>query len=115
MPYNGGGQRLCSEGVCPISRPPRRAASVRLVQITGGPSSLDTYVPQDNQAAGSSCRMGPNHRTERNLGGRLPFGFRHLLRCPNRYSSSQIGRAHVGTPVTNAQLVSRLLLEKKKT
>src|SRR3546814_8946657 len=26
----------------------------------------------------------------------------------------QIGRAHVGTPVTNAQLVCRLLLEKKK-
>src|SRR3546814_6537767 len=87
MPYNGGGQRLCSEGVCPISRPPRRAASVRLVQITGGPSSLDTYVPQDNQAAGSSCRMGPNHRTELNLGGRLPFGFRPLLSCLIRYYS----------------------------
>src|SRR3546814_3168469 len=27
----------------------------------------------------------------------------------------KIGRAHVGTPVTNAQLVCRLLLEKKKT
>src|SRR3546814_7996596 len=27
----------------------------------------------------------------------------------------QIGRAHVGTPVTNAHLVCRLLLEKKKT
>src|SRR3546814_4512585 len=27
----------------------------------------------------------------------------------------QIGRAHVLTPVTNAQLVCRLLLEKKKT
>src|SRR3546814_7412666 len=27
----------------------------------------------------------------------------------------QIGRAHVCTPVTNAQLVCRLLLEKKKT
>src|SRR3546814_10361818 len=26
----------------------------------------------------------------------------------------QIGRAHVGTPVTNAHLVCRLLLEKKK-
>src|SRR3546814_14237297 len=28
-------------------------------------------------------------------------------------STSQIGRAHVRTPVTNAQLVCRLLLEKK--
>src|SRR3546814_9320050 len=27
----------------------------------------------------------------------------------------EIGREHVWTPVTNAQLVSRLLLEKKKT
>src|SRR3546814_3503224 len=30
-------------------------------------------------------------------------------------SASEIGRAHVCTPVTNAQLVCRLLLEKKKT
>src|SRR3546814_1826076 len=28
---------------------------------------------------------------------------------------AQIGRAHVGTPVTNAHLVCRSLLEKKKT
>src|SRR3546814_3724212 len=28
--------------------------------------------------------------------------------------SSEIGRAHVGTPVTNAHLVCRLLLENKK-
>src|SRR3546814_8782535 len=28
-------------------------------------------------------------------------------------ASAEIGRAHVGTPVTNAQLVCRLLLEKK--
>src|SRR3546814_4524854 len=28
--------------------------------------------------------------------------------------SRKIGRAHVSTPVTNAQLVCRLLLEKKK-
>src|SRR3546814_3051179 len=28
-------------------------------------------------------------------------------------TAPKIGRAHVGTPVTNAQLVSRLLLEKK--
>src|SRR3546814_3959837 len=30
-------------------------------------------------------------------------------------SVGEIGRAHVGTPVTNAHLVCRLLLEKKKT
>src|SRR3546814_6822314 len=32
-----------------------------------------------------------------------------------RTGSRQIGRAHVSTPVTNAHLVCRLLLEKKKT
>src|SRR3546814_4195553 len=31
------------------------------------------------------------------------------------FGRKQIGRAHVCTPVTNAQLVCRLLLEKKKT
>src|SRR3546814_4481537 len=31
-----------------------------------------------------------------------------------RHRCSKIGRAHVRTPVTNAQLVCRLLLEKKK-
>src|SRR3546814_1923053 len=30
-------------------------------------------------------------------------------------AGNQIGRAHVWTPVTNAHLVCRLLLEKKKT
>src|SRR3546814_5343046 len=30
-------------------------------------------------------------------------------------TDTKIGRAHVGTPVTNAQLVCRLLLEKKNT
>src|SRR3546814_2400062 len=37
--------------------------------------------------------------------------------CSNDYLSMgqhQIGRAHVRTPVTNAHLVCRLLLEKKK-
>src|SRR3546814_7551331 len=32
-----------------------------------------------------------------------------------RLSPVEIGRAHVGTPVTNAHLVCRLLLEKKKS
>src|SRR3546814_1295130 len=31
-----------------------------------------------------------------------------------RFETTQIGRAHVCTPVTNAQLVCRLLLAKKK-
>src|SRR3546814_7276238 len=36
------------------------------------------------------------------------------MRCRSKRSLSEIGRAHVCTPVTNAHLVCRLLLEKKK-
>src|SRR3546814_3581607 len=39
-----------------------------------------------------------------------------LGRCVSSLTGARkIGRAHVCTPVTNAQLVCRLLLEKKKT
>src|SRR3546814_6275784 len=34
---------------------------------------------------------------------------------PMKLTTSEIGRAHVGTPVTNAHLVCRLMPEKKKT
>src|SRR3546814_9451185 len=37
---------------------------------------------------------------------------RHRYEVNNVYVSGQIGRAHVSTPVTNAPLVCRLLLEK---
>src|SRR3546814_8944527 len=38
-----------------------------------------------------------------------------LIRCPSvTPEDKEIGRAHVWTPVTNAHLVCRLLLEKKK-
>src|SRR3546814_1300740 len=41
---------------------------------------------------------------------------RHGIRAIDRRGAGleQIGRAHVRTPVTNAHLVCRLLLEKKK-
>src|SRR3546814_9651532 len=38
----------------------------------------------------------------------------HALDDLNRAAADKIGRAHVSTPVTNAHLVCRLLLEKKK-
>src|SRR3546814_6703872 len=40
--------------------------------------------------------------------------FREVLATADRCNSAEIGRAHVCTPVTNAQLVCRLLLDKKK-
>src|SRR3546814_3459805 len=42
------------------------------------------------------------------------FGNDHQRRAEQAAAVQQIGRAHVRTPVTNAQLVSRLLAEKKK-
>src|SRR3546814_4722123 len=41
--------------------------------------------------------------------GRIPADDQHMT-----LGQKQIGRAHVRTPVTNAHLVCRLLLEKKK-
>src|SRR3546814_9106460 len=43
-----------------------------------------------------------------------PFAPRSLSMIAIARHEIQIGRAHVGTPVPNAQLVCRLLLEKKK-
>src|SRR3546814_4177935 len=42
---------------------------------------------------------------------KIPQGIHHLT--VQFEDTFEIGRAHVGTPVTNAQLVCRLLLEKK--
>src|SRR3546814_9806813 len=42
-------------------------------------------------------------------------GFERFFRSAARLGARQIGRAHVRTPVTNAHLVCRLLLENKKT
>src|SRR3546814_5479433 len=44
-----------------------------------------------------------------------PHAGRRLDWAPGQFLKSQIGRAHVSTPVTNAHLVCRLLLEKKNT
>src|SRR3546814_1223252 len=38
----------------------------------------------------------------------------HMSHCFGRFPPRQIGRAHVCTPVTNAHLVCRLLLEQKQ-
>src|SRR3546814_7046675 len=40
--------------------------------------------------------------------------FEHVAHAGRADADEQIGRAHVCTPVTNAHLVCRLLLEKKK-
>src|SRR3546814_1056650 len=50
----------------------------------------------------------PNNCLER---CQYPENIRHVC---DRHEPREIGRAHVCTPVTNAHLVCRLLLEKKK-
>src|SRR3546814_5987608 len=48
------------------------------------------------------------------LAGLLIVGGIAAIASAARKSAKEIGRAHVCTPVTNAHLVCRLLLEKKK-
>src|SRR3546814_8754334 len=64
-------------------------------------------VEDDGFPADALRRLGYEHQVDSGL--KAYHGLAILSRLP------QIGRAHVGTPVTNAHLVSRLLLEKKKT
>src|SRR3546814_8375408 len=49
------------------------------------------------------------------MGGWTPHQFKEkrLTTLPEINAATEIGRAHVRTPVTNAHLVCRLLLEKK--
>src|SRR3546814_5383293 len=46
--------------------------------------------------------------------GRLSVAGERIERARRGKSSSPIGRAHVGTPVTHAHLVCRILLENEK-
>src|SRR3546814_4051511 len=75
----------------------------RVAVVTGASSGLGNRFARVLHAAGAtvvaSARRGDRLEALReDLGDRL-----------------EIGRAHVCTPVTNAHLVCRLLLEKKKT
>src|SRR3546814_3370588 len=59
----------------------------------------------------------PATRTLATLRDRLTFApaaFTAMLEAMQAQGGLEIGRAHVCTPVTNAHLVCRLLLEKKK-
>src|SRR3546814_5970980 len=62
---------------------------------------------QDARSAAESDR-------QRRLSDEASAAFQRSLANQGR-ESQEIGRAHVRTPVTNAHLVCRLLLEKKNT
>src|SRR3546814_3749454 len=80
-------------------------------------------LPTPSQRHGGSTPLGRGEicpsstllRSTNNFAGSW-FRFRSILPWLRRFliSSKKIGRAHVCTPVTNAHLVCRLLLEKKK-
>src|SRR3546814_7181296 len=92
------------------------------------PMGWDAFgMPAENAAMEKAVHPGgwtrANIATMKAQLKRLGFALdwtRELATCdPDYYGHEQaqfldqIGRAHVGTPVTNAQLVCRLLLEKK--
>src|SRR3546814_10887065 len=59
------------------------------------------------------CHAGRRSRDLRHRRAAGPVR-RHRLLRPRLWHRPEIGRAHIGTPVTNAHLVCRILLDKKQ-
>src|SRR3546814_9869616 len=91
-----------------------RSASLRHVRCAYG-----RPCPDRGEKAWRPARRGDNVCRRRNGSGgivRSALMKALLSTIPGGPETlEQIGRAHVCTPVTNAQLVCRLLLEKKNT
>src|SRR3546814_8653517 len=85
---------------------PSRSISSALIASCSGAGRWRYNVATDTPIVGAISRADmPDARSFRAASIRL--GVMTFLRPP------KIGRAHVWTPVTNAHLVCRLLLEKK--
>src|SRR3546814_2565627 len=83
--------------------------------ISHGPGVADTLTVCGRITSHSLKRRG---RLSMQLGRRKPYSASVIFRLwsPRAIApicGTEIGRAHVLTPVTNAHLVCRLLLEKK--
>src|SRR3546814_1030004 len=77
--------------------------------------SMTTLKPDDRHSG--VCPKSTSASTDRDAGeirGRINDHSRFLPLGIAVHQRIQIGRAHVCTPVTNAHLVCRLMLEKKK-
>src|SRR3546814_8041769 len=97
-----------SSDVCSSDLEPKAAEPAA---VTAGPPS--TTVPQENDHGSCKSIRRPHRHYRRAVRPRPPATA--AVRCDRRPDRGiEIGRAHVCTPVTNAQLVCRLLLEKKK-
>src|SRR3546814_6046498 len=103
-----------------IRRPPSSTRTDTLLPDTTlfrSPRSAFPATPPSARPRSASAQPGyPKRRIPPVREDQRRLQVRHLRpRRERREHELQIGRAHVCTPVTNAHLVCRLLLEKKKT
>src|SRR3546814_4108993 len=75
--------------------------------MSGDPEDLIAYSVDAARVIGSPGYPAEEHRLQRRVRADFERGF-----YPQGVARQKIGRAHVGTPVTNAHLVCRLLLDK---
>src|SRR3546814_9129617 len=80
MPHDRRRQRLYAEAVRAFRRSSRRTAPPRSVQTARRSPARDGCVPENDQAAGPSCRMGPHDGTAMALTLSDPSAFRP--ECP---------------------------------
>src|SRR3546814_3481339 len=97
--------------------PTRNANSVAATRLVVPNSSATKIVAAEREVPGNTpattCAMPTRIATVQLIAVRSPSAFARLAaKCSATTIHTQIGRAHVCTPVTNAQLVCRLLLEK---
>src|SRR3546814_7222171 len=106
-----------------IRRPPRSTRTDILFPYTSRFRSHHRTLPAAEGVAADAGEMaGPetlSARGDEPAGLRIAFARQSGLRASGAAlclwrCGQQIGRAHVWTPVTNAHLVCRLLLEKQK-
>src|SRR3546814_3282069 len=102
--------RVEDEGLFAAAKPTAAHPSVIAMQRLA--DDLGIWIPTSFFEAD-----GPHHYNSLAMiapGGTIAGGYRksHIPDGPGY--EEKIGRAHVRTPVTNAHIVSRLLLEKKK-
>src|SRR3546814_10798505 len=107
-----------------IRRPPRSTRTDTLFPYTtlfrsaywNGREAADTAYDRTLLASARTIAAGLSQR-DGSLSADVPYvaldTFAYDSAGRIYYQVNEIGRAHVGTPVTNAHLVCRLLLEKK--
>src|SRR3546814_1422250 len=93
-----------------MPRPPRSTRTDTLFPYTSLFRSRETRTGK--LVADNLRKLGLDVRT--GIGGTGMVGILHGGKPGPRIGIREIGRAHVRTPVTNAHLVCRRMLEKKK-